>query len=299
MSIDKPAITIMSVVYNGRKFIKRCYKSITDQTFTEWEWIIVDDGSTDGTAEEVEAVTKGDPRVRLHRYTPNKGRAHARCVALELAKGEWICVWDIDDFFLPERLASINQARLEGFDWWNSRAIQTDLALNIQYVQDFDTPFPGRPVRTGLHSNLAFRADIGKKIGYMSHLKTFGGMGEDAQMLVDLAVHHRAYLDERPLMVNVVGHEVGMKKSWSARAVVIEVFEKKRTDGTWPWEPAEVDQTIARLKRRNRMLSLLGAVPWLYPIVMRRRKRGIEAPGIVVSPEARAYIKMIGERYPL
>jgi glycosyltransferase involved in cell wall biosynthesis len=299
MSIEKPAISIMSVVYNGRKFINRCYKSITDQTFTDWEWVIVDDGSSDGTEEEVRAVTGADPRVRFHRYTPNKGRAHARCVALEMIRGDWICVWDIDDFFLPERLESIDKARVEGYDWWNSRAIQTDLALNIGYIQDFDTPFPGRPIRTGLHSNLAFRADLGKKIGYMNHLKTFGGMGEDSKMLYELAVHHRPYLDERPLMVNVVGHEVVLTKSWTARAIVIETFEEMRTKGTWPWGQDELDVVVGNLRKRNRVLGLMFAVPWLYPFIMRRRKRGAEAQGMSLTPEARAYITAMSRDFPV
>ncbi len=102
-----PVFSVITPVYNGEAFVDRCYRCLALQTFTDWEWVVVDDGSTDHTAELVRRIA--DPRVRLTSYQPNRGRGHARLQALEASRGDWMVVWDVDDLHYPDRLARIHK----------------------------------------------------------------------------------------------------------------------------------------------------------------------------------------------
>ena len=63
---NRPTLSVITPVYNGADFVERCYENLLKQSFTNWEWVIVDDGSTDGTAQIVQGIK--DPRVRLFSY---------------------------------------------------------------------------------------------------------------------------------------------------------------------------------------------------------------------------------------
>lgn len=98
-----PRVSIMVPAYNAARTLPLAFASMAAQTLEDWEAIIVDDGSTDGTAETVAAFV--DPRVVSIRLPANRGRPHARHVALEAARGEYLAMLDADDWMYPERLA--------------------------------------------------------------------------------------------------------------------------------------------------------------------------------------------------
>ncbi len=102
MNMPEPAISIMMPAYNAEAYIALAIESALNQTFTDWELIIVNDGSTDQTAEI--AVRYVDDRIRLV-HQANGGEAAARNHALRLARGRWLAYLDADDLFLPEHLA--------------------------------------------------------------------------------------------------------------------------------------------------------------------------------------------------
>ncbi len=294
---DPPPITVMTCVYNGRRFLRRCYYSLAIQTHRDWEWLVIDDGSTDDTPAVLERIAGDDPRVRVLRHTPNRGRAIARTRALEAARGEWIAVWDVDDFFFPERLARIDLARRDGLDYWTSRAIQTDAHLRPLGVQDYHRHFPGLDVRVGLHGALACRLELARAIGYAPHLRTFGGMGEDSALLFQLALKHRGRLEAEALMVNVTGIEVVLRKSMDARAVMIDTLEGLWRRGEMPVPAPVFTAVLARMRRRNRVLGLLRVCPALYPLIMRLRMRGRRAPGAKLTDGQIAFIRSVGARF--
>src|SRR6185503_9528073 len=130
---------------------------LRQQTFTDWEWIVVDDGSPDDSARIARAIT--DPRVRVLGYTPNRGRGNARNVALEASRGEWIVTWDIDDMYFPDRLEKINEARVAGYDFACSYAVVVDNDLTIKGVRGFHPRSPGLP-RYFVHPTLACRTEV-------------------------------------------------------------------------------------------------------------------------------------------
>jgi glycosyltransferase involved in cell wall biosynthesis len=90
-------------VYNGAKYLREAVDSILGQTFTDFEFIVIDDGSTDGSAETVESYD--DPRIRLLRNGANFGLVKTLNKGIEMASGEYIARMDCDDVSLPERLA--------------------------------------------------------------------------------------------------------------------------------------------------------------------------------------------------
>jgi glycosyltransferase involved in cell wall biosynthesis len=87
--------------YNTGHVIRESIDSIVQQTFTDWELLVVDDGSTDNTFDV--ASSYDDPRIKVIRLDRNRGRAGARNEGLRQATGRYIAICDSDDLSLPER----------------------------------------------------------------------------------------------------------------------------------------------------------------------------------------------------
>ena len=97
-----PRVTVLMAVYNGERFLAEAVASILDQTFRDFEFLIVNDGSTDRSREII--LSFGDPRIRLVDNPENIGLTRSLNRGLELAKGGLIARQDADDISLPERL---------------------------------------------------------------------------------------------------------------------------------------------------------------------------------------------------
>lgn len=100
-----PAVSVIIPAYNTERYIAHAVQSALDQTESNIEVIVVDDGSGDSTA----TIVKGfaDKRITLLNTTNNSGPGHARNRALKEAKGDWIAILDSDDWYAPERLARL------------------------------------------------------------------------------------------------------------------------------------------------------------------------------------------------
>lgn len=99
-------ISIIIPVYNAEKYIEETVASVLAQTDPDWELLLVEDSSTDGTREVLEKLTGRlqDPRIRVI-YNDQSGAASARNKGLELAGGRYIAYLDADDLWKPEKLA--------------------------------------------------------------------------------------------------------------------------------------------------------------------------------------------------
>lgn len=93
----KDTVSIIVPVYNGEKTIRRCLESITNQTYTNLEIIVVNDGSKDNTETIISDIAIKDSRIRLISIT-NGGVSNARNQGLKLAKGKYIEFVDSDDY---------------------------------------------------------------------------------------------------------------------------------------------------------------------------------------------------------
>jgi glycosyltransferase involved in cell wall biosynthesis len=98
-----PAVSVVIPTFNRRDWISATVRSVLAQTFRDFEVIVVDDGSTDGTAEML-AAEFGD-RIRVERLAENVGRSVARNIGTERAKAPLIAFLDSDDLWFPEKLA--------------------------------------------------------------------------------------------------------------------------------------------------------------------------------------------------
>lgn len=97
-----PAVSVVLPVFNGLPFLNEAINSVLHQSFTDFELIIINDGSSDGSAQLLE--TFNDPRIRLSHQT-NRGLAATLNIAIRQAKGRYIARQDQDDVCLPDRFA--------------------------------------------------------------------------------------------------------------------------------------------------------------------------------------------------
>ena len=98
------SVSIITPTFNSERFIAETILSVQAQTYKDWEIIIVDDCSTDRTAEIVASFQEKDSRIKYLYNSTNKGSAFSRNLALQEAKGKWIAFLDSDDLWHPEKL---------------------------------------------------------------------------------------------------------------------------------------------------------------------------------------------------
>lgn len=98
--------SVIVPLYNKRSYIRRCVDSVLNQTFNDFELIVVDDGSTDGSHEVLADID--DQRFRLIRQE-NKGEGAARNAGMDNAHSEWLAFLDGDDMWLPDHLAELHR----------------------------------------------------------------------------------------------------------------------------------------------------------------------------------------------
>lgn len=98
------SVSIITPTFNSERFIAETILSVQAQTYKDWEMIIVDDCSTDRTAEIVASFQEKDSRIKYLYNSTNKGSAFSRNIAIQKAKGKWIAFLDSDDLWHPEKL---------------------------------------------------------------------------------------------------------------------------------------------------------------------------------------------------
>lgn len=99
--MESMKVSIIMAAYNAEKYIHEAVQSILNQTYSDFEFLIVNDGSNDDTSKILSQYH--DRRIKVF-YQPNQGCIYARESAIERAKGEYIAIMDADDIALPERL---------------------------------------------------------------------------------------------------------------------------------------------------------------------------------------------------
>ncbi len=99
-----PKISIIIATLNGEQTLRKAIESVQHQTMNDFEIIVVDDGSTDGTYSLVSSMAASDARLRCVRMEKNVGVAAARNAGLDSCTGEWIAILDADDWYKPQRL---------------------------------------------------------------------------------------------------------------------------------------------------------------------------------------------------
>jgi glycosyltransferase involved in cell wall biosynthesis len=102
-----PSVSVVIPTYNCESYLRQAVQSVFDQTYTDWEAIVIDDGSTDGTASYLDSVA--DDRVRVLRHVHCGNPARLRNVGIAAARGAHVAFLDSDDVWFPQKL----EAQLE------------------------------------------------------------------------------------------------------------------------------------------------------------------------------------------
>ena len=110
LNSQQPAVSIILPTYNREKFLPEAIAAIASQTFTDWELIVVDDGSTDATRELIPQLTRGFAQRVEYIYQENQGAYGARNTGLDRATGKHIAFYDSDDLWLPHHLKDCVEA---------------------------------------------------------------------------------------------------------------------------------------------------------------------------------------------
>lgn len=123
-----PKVSVIMPVYNAGHYLHRSINSILSQTMTEWELILVDDGSTDSSSAVCDEYASKDTRIRAV-HKPNEGVASARQMGTKLCRGEYSIHCDADDWIESDMLATMYAA---------ARAENADMIISDFYYEDAD-----------------------------------------------------------------------------------------------------------------------------------------------------------------
>ena len=135
MKSNKPKISVLMPVYNGEQFLDKSIKSILDQTFNNFEYIIINDGSTDGSLKIIESYE--DSRIKIINFSKNMGITAALNDGLNIAKGDYIARQDQDDISNPDRfMLQVEYLENNDVDLVDANFIFID--ENDKYIQDYE-----------------------------------------------------------------------------------------------------------------------------------------------------------------
>jgi glycosyltransferase EpsE len=101
-----PKITVLMSVFNDERFLRESIESILFQSFKNFEFIVIDDASSDGSLEILEEYERKDSRIRLVKNKVNKGLSYNLAAGLSMASGKWVARMDADDISVKERLST-------------------------------------------------------------------------------------------------------------------------------------------------------------------------------------------------
>ena len=97
-------ISIITPSYNSEKYLKECIESVLNQTYSNWEMLIVDDASIDGSRSIIESYSSKEPRIKAILLDKNIGASEARNIAIDKSEGRYIAFLDSDDIWFSEKL---------------------------------------------------------------------------------------------------------------------------------------------------------------------------------------------------
>ena len=196
---NTPKVTVVMSVYNGQAHIHEAIGSILGQTMTDWEFLIVDDGSTDDTATILKHYASNDFRFKILKNTNNIGLTKSLNRGIKLARGKYIARQDADDKSLPERLEKQVQFLEANADYF---LIGTDYEIidehsNIIGKPEIPVPINNHEIKaaiskynTFVHSFVMFRNDV-SRIGYF--YDTSYKYSQDYELWTRILKHHNAY----------------------------------------------------------------------------------------------------------
>lgn len=223
-------ISIIVPVYNTEQYLLRCFDSILSQSFTDFELLLIDDGSTDGSGTICDSYAEKDNRIRVF-HKENGGVSSARNLGLNEAQGEWICFVDSDDELLPNGLQIMTDGIsnevdmiMAGYHEFEGETLLTDTskfgkdglisrndALLMMYPSE-SMPYMGYPWGRLYKRNLVLEKDLSFDV----HIK----IKEDTLFVVEYlcSIQNQVYYISTPVYKYVkspVGAMGGLSQSYN------------------------------------------------------------------------------------
>jgi GT2 family glycosyltransferase len=218
-----PSITILMPVYDGERFVDEAIASVVGQDYTDFEFVIVDDGSTDGTPAILRRWAERDSRIVLVRAPKNGGIAASLNRGLAVARGRYVARQDADDLCLPGRLrrqVAVLDAEPDvvlvsaGYDLIDARGLSLGTEMRteppevVAYLLHFSNAIGG-------HGQVMFRREV---------VAAAGGYCEDFELSEDYDLWTRLSRLGRIVLLPIIG----MKHRLHGRRSSILWYERQR-----------------------------------------------------------------------
>jgi glycosyltransferase involved in cell wall biosynthesis len=169
--MNRPLVSIVMPVYNAEKYLRMAIESILNQSYTNLEFIVVNDGSTDNSKAII--LSYQDARIRFFENSVNCGIVATRNRGLEEVKGKYIAVLDSDDISLPERLRLQVEFLEKNPDYGMCGSYFQTIDENGQLLKKAQFPTNDKDLRSNIiihncicHSTVMMRSDLAKEIKY-------------------------------------------------------------------------------------------------------------------------------------
>jgi glycosyltransferase involved in cell wall biosynthesis len=190
MTTTQPLVSIITPTYNHEKFVSACIQSVLDQTYSNWEMIVVNDGSTDGTAREVHELAKTDSRIRFFdRENIGINRlSETYNFALQQSRGEYIAILEGDDFWVINKLELQVKAMMENPEVVLCWGRATSVIENQPAIYETHPKCEGKNLRyynnspTGVFFNIVFD-DFPAPLTFLVRQEALNRIGQFLQVL--------------------------------------------------------------------------------------------------------------------
>lgn len=272
-----PIFSIVIPTYNRAHLLSETIRSVQAQAFTDWECIIVDDGSSDNTRELVEGFSREDARVR-YVWQQNSERSAARNNGIGHAKGQYVCFLDSDDHYLPEHLAQLYNflatrsfpvamiiANMEVVE--QSHCEATSLPADIpSNLPAFLFTYPVIPGRVCVHRELLKGCEFDKDIVIVEDAILWMRLSEKGSVYFSPHVGVRYHLHE--------GNSVSHTRPASFKAYKGILLAKKRYPAMFAKVPALIyNERMSRVKTNIahywiRQSKPLRALKWILSAIL-------------------------------
>jgi len=230
--LNNLTISVLSISYNCEKFIDRSYKMLQNQTLQNFEWIFVDDGSTDNTQNIIKDFN--DNRIHYYRLEKNRGRGFARNFAISKCNSEYISIWDLDDFYINERLELALYYFEQDYDCSCSSVFIVNDKKEVISARHPVSVFPFfNRYKVPIHPTLNIKKKFLSQFPYLC-FNTVGGIGEDYNPLFATALFSNCKILNNPTCFYFESREVFFLKALHSNYAGIKtglrlLFSKENT----------------------------------------------------------------------
>ncbi|MDB4948283.1 MAG: glycosyl transferase [Gemmatimonadetes bacterium] len=259
---EHPLVSVIIPAYNRLPLLRRTLASVQEQTYPSWEVVVVDDGSTDGTADAVESLR--DPRVSVVRLPRTGHLGRVRNAGIRATTGAYVAPLDSDDVWLPGKLrAQVDALRAPGARWaYTSYELVDEDGRRLPFLAGSGDTRGGWIVRDLLtmrigvaNSSLLVERALLREVGAYSEDAALPLRG-DLELCLRLAYHARAAAVPR-VMVRVLEH----RGRTTHRAADPHALTASACERFAAWCP---DPELRRLARREQGRHLLkAAAMWM------------------------------------